>query len=319
MSKDQPMNWSDLEIKGHNPPGQDHYEMKPCLRILFYFLGSIKTCGDAIMHFYSRALPLVKQDSQYHLKPFKARYGSGGYMQLSKNNKKTFDYVEQYLAGEVGGVEFGIVLETTDNPYGISDKALEIYHANCWDFGYVSLTLPVDYFGSDFEKCTALTHDLIADLPFKTGYVGYAVNVAFENQRIRVAANTPFFQLSRKYLGVDFRLPYHFVSYENPMHSCGHEGRLTNVSWITYLQKSSADAVELPKYEGVKRLTLPRGTGFLAAPSPSVLPATDRKAIKPYRMLAKQLEQFGLSKTMIECSDDIGGEENTKWWMERFL
>ena len=64
MSKDQPMNWSDFAIKGENPPGEDHYDMKPCLRILFYFQGSIKTSGDAIMHFYSRALPLVKQDSK---------------------------------------------------------------------------------------------------------------------------------------------------------------------------------------------------------------------------------------------------------------
>ena len=73
-------------------------------------------------------------------------------MQLSKNNKKTFDYVEEYLAGKVGGVEFGILLETTDNPYGISDKALEIYHASCWDFGYVCLTLPVDWFRERLRK-----------------------------------------------------------------------------------------------------------------------------------------------------------------------
>ena len=313
------MNWSDFEIKGDNPPGEDHYILKPCLRILFYFQGSVLTAGGDIMHFYSRALPLIKQDSKYHLKPFKARYGSNGYMQLSKNNKKTFDYVEEYLAGKVGGVQFGILLETTDNPYGISDKALEIFHASCWDFGYVSLTLPVDYFGSDFEKCTALTHDLIADLPFKTGYVGYAVNVAFEDQRLRRYESSPFFHLSRNYLGVDFRLPYEFVRFENPMHSSHFDGKLTNVSWITYLHESYADAVQFPKDEGVKALTLPRGTGFRAAPSPSVLPVTDREAIEPYRSLAKQLKQFGLSKTMIERWDVIGGEMNTKWWMERFL
>lgn len=28
--------------------------------------------------------------------------------------------------------------------------------------------------------------------------------------------------------------------------------------------------------------------------------------------------KFGLSKTMIERNDE-SGEENTKWWMERFL
>jgi hypothetical protein len=311
------MNWSDLYVISETP--ERHFKMKPCLRILFFLDGDLHNVGPGLLRIFERAWSLLGDGCHFHFKPFRARYDSGGYLKLAKNTRSTTAFVHEYLSGKAGTDEWGIHFETSACPYGVSDRALQMLHINQEGRGYISLILPTDHFGSDVGSLAALADSFADEVPFYSGYVGYALNVAFGQEALRRYPGTPVERLAKAYSGLDCRQPEDVAEIEAAKGSWQSEvGPISNIGWITYLGKNSSEPAKFQNNADIIVRPCRHGCGYQAGKQPALLPMNEFSQWAPYRTLANAFLQKDPNRR-VETLDFAGGQQSTTGWLRRFL
>lgn len=311
------MNWSDFFLQDNMP--QKHFKMKPCMRLLFFLSGKRRHIKRGTLKFYDTALSLLGTDCQNNFRPSRARYDSKGLLKYSKNTKETFNLLRRYLDEKKSEGQFDINLETSNSIYGISDRAFEFTHDESVGNGFISLMLPVDYFDKDYTQLVSLSHELASPLPIFSGYTGFSLNIAFADQGVRLYKEVAVNKLSRKYLGVDFRLPSDVADIEHPRSSWQSiVGRMTNVSWITYASNDLMKGKSSKLSRGISVKAFDSFSAIQIDNRPSLLSSKDRGALSRYQEVASFLQKPD-DETPVFSLECVGGEFNTNRWLRRFL
>jgi hypothetical protein len=277
-----------------------------CFAYTIYYEGDVLSNAEGIRHFYATALPFLRERITSH--------DTDARMRFKKINKRAFELLDAWLAAaDPKRDHYGLIFESGPRVQDVSDGAFHFYHSGTLYPGLLRLALPVEMALESPRRMVDLGLELTSKLKVITGYAGICLATymyaAWQEGR-------PLYVLSRRYLGVDFADPYRFREYQR--------FGINAANWLTWVgdrwmeKLGGRDALAGAASPPLVVHPLPSGVVVQAGDAPALGDTNRGEPLEAYHAAGRLLRPVRLPAEKLGKDGPIGGNDNTRSWLQRF-
>lgn len=278
-----------------------------CSYVVLYLDGTFKENAQALLHFYESTLPLYKEDIRF--------FDVDGKNKPKKFKETALELMPFWASEECEdrGI-FGMRLESGEDKEDVSDKGFIVYDG--LETGFVKLFLPPEFLAQSPGAFLEQVRSAVGDLKFLSGHAGYGTSIHGDYTTSTVGSRV--YHLSRRYTGVDLYRSYDAARFANTS--------LTNINWLTFVGGPLLDKVggvsqlkrSLAEHKEVFIHEFKHGVMLQAGPGPSLGDTVRGETLASYHAVGRALKALRIPDSELDLTDDVGGRENTRAWLDRF-